>query len=240
MAKKEAAKKVKTQEYLPFTAVYNDVLILKGGEYRMILLVNSLNFSLKSEEEQTAIVYAFQGFLNSLSFPVQILVRSRQMDLSEYLKGLRERLTQETNELIRYQTQEYIDFVTKLISIANIMEKKFFVVVAHKSPKVRPGGLLGPKAPHLQVPLSEFQTIREELLQKVQIIQQGLANVGLKSTPLTTSQIIELLYSSYNITEGLREKLPPETLTALEEEAVTTPQAANQPVTSPPQQPTKT
>lgn len=224
MEQKQPNKKVaKAQDFLPFTAVYNDVLILKGGEYRMILLVSSLNFALKSEEEQNATVYSFQNFLNSLSFPVQILARSRQMDLSEYVKKLKERLTQETNELIRYQTQEYIEFISKLISIANIMEKKFFVVVPYKNPSPTQTGLFGSRARHLQVSLSQFQTLRAELLQKAQLVQQGLATVGLKSVILTTPQIIELLYSSYNITEGLREKLSPEALAIFEKEAVAAP-----------------
>lgn len=195
-----------TQEHLPFTAVFRDTIVLNNGEYRQIVMVSSINFGLKSEEEQTAILYAYQGFLNSLPFPVQISIRSRQIDLGEYLARLKKSMFQQSNELIRYQTQEYIDFISRLISVANIMDKKFFVVVPYLRANVKTG-LFAPKHPHLQVSLQDFEKIKLELQKRVEVVQQGLASLGLQSAILSTEQIIELLYASYNITESMRQKL---------------------------------
>ena len=195
-----------TQSHIPFGAVYQDTVVLKGGGFRQIILVSSINFGLKSEEEQNSIVYAFQSALNSFDFIVQILIRSRQIDLGEYLEGLKKKVYEQTNELIRYQTQEYIDFISRLISVANIMDKKFFVIVsANHAPTKQ--GLFGPKTGLLTVTLKEFDAIKKELSQKVEVVQQSLSSLGLKSVVLTTEQIIELMYSSYNITESMREKL---------------------------------
>lgn len=199
-------KGVPTQEHLPFSAVYQDTLILKNGEFRQIVLVSSVNFGLKSEEEQNAILYSYQAFLNSLPFPIQILIRSRQIDLAEYLENLKKHMFQQPNELIRYQTQEYVDFVSRLISIANIMDKKFLIVVPFAKPNIKTG-IFTPKHPALQVSLKDFEDVKMEMRKRVEVVQQGLASLGLQSVVLTTEQVIELLYASYNITESMREKL---------------------------------
>lgn len=237
-------KGVATQEHLPFTAVFQDTLILKDGNFRQILLVSSINFGLKSEEEQNAILYAYQSFLNSLTFPTQILTQSRQIDLSEYIAELKKRMFQQPNELIRYQTQEYIDFISRLISVANIMDKKFFIVVPYIKTDIKTG-FFAPKHGHLQVSLQEFEKIKTELKQRIDTAQQGLASLGLKAVKLTTEQIIELLYSSYNTTQSMREKLQnPEELaeTTVRQEALGGPAAgqapaSNQPPISQPTQP---
>lgn len=199
-------KKISTQTHLPFSAVFQDTVILKDGGYRKILLVSSINFGLKSEEEQTAILYSYQSFLNSLTFPVQILTQSRQIDLSEYIANLKKKMFQQANELIRYQTQEYIDFITRLISVANIMDKKFFVVVPYTKPDVK-RGLFGTRHSALQVSLPEFEKVKLELEKRTDVVIQGLSDLGLKAVTISTEQIIELLYSSYNITQSMREKL---------------------------------
>lgn len=206
MAQAKSKKGASTQEHLPFTAVFQDTLILKDGNYRQILLVSSINFGLKSEEEQNAILYAYQSFLNSLTFPVQILTQSRQIDLSDYVTSLKQKTYQQRNELIRYQTQEYIDFVGRLIQVANIMDKKFFIVIPHIKTDVKTG-LFAPKHGYLQVSLQEFEKIKIDLQQKADVVSQGLATLGLKTVKLTTEQIIELLYASYNITQSLRKKV---------------------------------
>lgn len=199
-------KGVPTQEHLPFSAVYQDTLILKNGDFRQIIMVSSINFGLKSEEEQNAILYSYQSFLNSIPFPIQILIRSRQIDLAEYLNNLKKHMFQQPNELIRYQTQEYVDFISRLISIANIMDKKFLIVVPYAKPNVKTG-IFTPKHPALQVSLKDFEDVKMEMRKRVEVVQQGLASLGLQSVVLTTEQVIELLYASYNITESMREKL---------------------------------
>jgi hypothetical protein len=202
----QSKKNAPTQAHLPFTAVFQDTIILKSSEFRQIVMVSSINFGLKSEEEQNAILYSFQGFLNAVPFPIEILIRSRQIDLGEYIANLKKHMFQQPNELIRYQTQEYVDFISRLISIANIMDKKFFVVVPYLKTNVK-HGLLTPKHAHLQVSVHEFEAVKVEMQKRVEVVQQGLSSLGLQSVVLTTEQIIELLYSSYNISESMRTKL---------------------------------
>jgi len=176
-------------------------------------MVNSVNFGLKSEEEQNAIIGQYQGFLNSLSFPIEIVMHSKQLDLSNYIKDLQARVAQEANELIRYQIQEYVDFVQKLVSIANIMDKKFFVVVPYQLPVTEQSqggffsGLFGNNHPHLKVPLGRFAKIKEELDQHVNVIVSGLSSMGISSQVLSTKQIIEVFYRTYNPEEAVKEKL---------------------------------
>ncbi len=202
-----------SQQNIPLSAVYDDVAVSKNGQFCQILMVNSVNFGLKSEEEQGAIIQQYQGFLNSLTFPIEIVMHSKQLDLTAYLKDLDGRVAQEPNELIRYQIQEYSDFVKKLISIANIMDKKFFIIVPYQVPVTELpkegllSGLFGSPHAHLRVPLKRFETIKQELGQRVNVVNSGLASMGITSEILTTKQLIELYYRTYNQEEALHEKL---------------------------------
>lgn len=204
--------KISTQQFVPFSAIYDDVAVTKKGTFCQILMVNSVNFGLKSDEEQNAIIYQYQSFLNSLSFPIQILMQSKRLDLTTYIKTLESRIAQEANELIRYQIQEYVDFIGKLISIANIMDKKFFIVVPHSLPPsdLGGGGLFGNKNVHLKVPLKKFLTVKESLTQKTNVIISGLTSMGISSKVLTTKQIIEIFYRTYNPEEAMKENLQDE------------------------------
>lgn len=213
MAQNTNKNKTSTQGNIPVSAVYDSVVVSKNGSFSQVIMVNSVNFGLKSEEEQTAIISQYQGFLNSLGFPIQIVLHSKKLDLTSYLKDLKDRIPQESNELVRYQIQEYVDFVEKLISIANIMDKKFFIVVSHQLPAsdMPKAGLLsyilGISRIHLKVPLSKFETIKEELEGKTNTVISGLASMGVSSQVLATKQIIELFYRTYNPEEAMREKL---------------------------------
>jgi len=205
--------KTSTQEHIPISAVYDDVIVTKKGQFCQVVIVNSVNFGLKSEEEQSAIVAQYQGFLNSLAFPIEILVHSKRLDLTNYVKDLEARIAQEANELIRYQIQEYVDFIQKLISVANIMDKKFFIIVPHLLPatELPKGGLLtsifGNPHLHLQVPLKKFQTIKETLTEKTNTVVSGLTSMGVTAQILSTKQLIELFYRTYSPTEAMQEKL---------------------------------
>ncbi len=239
-------KQISTQENIPLSAVYDSVLVSKSGSFSQIIMVNSVNFGLKSEDEQTAIIAQYQGFLNSLDFPIQIVLHSKKLDLTSYLKSLKNRIPQESNELIRYQIQEYVDFVGKLISIANIMDKKFFIVVPYQLPPTQlpKSGLLssifGVSRVHLKVPLSKFETIKEELSGKVNNIISGLASMGISAQVLSTKQIIELFYRTYNPEEAMRAKIKGDLPDiGVEEEqppsqTAPMPQAATAPQTQPP------
>jgi len=206
-------KSTSTQSDIPLSAVYDSVVVSKGGTFSQIVMVNSVNFGLKSEQEQTAIIGQYQGFLNSLGFPIQIVLHSKKLDLTSYLKNLKARIPQESNELVRYQIQEYTDFVEKLISVANIMDKKFFIIVPYQLPPnemPREGllaSLFGASRVHLKVPLRKFEIIKEELSGKVNNVISGLASMGVSAQVLSTKQIIELFYRTYNPDEAMRERL---------------------------------
>jgi len=202
-----------TQAHIPLSAVYDDVIITKKGLFSQVVMVNSLNFGLKSEEEQNAIIGQYQAFLNSLAYPVQITMHSKQLDLSNYVKDLEARIPQEPNELVRYQIQEYVDFIQKLISIANIMDKKFFISVPYQLPpnELPKGGffssIFGSNLQHLKVPLKKFVQIKSELEQRTGNVISGLMSMGITSQTLTTKQLIELFYRTYNPEEAMREKI---------------------------------
>jgi len=225
-----------SQQNIPLSAVYDDVAVSKKGQFCQILMVNSVNFGLKSEEEQNAIIQQYQGFLNSLTFPIEIVMHSKQLDLTAYLKDLDNRVSQEPNELIRYQIQEYSDFVKKLISIANIMDKKFFIIIPYQVPPTELpkegllSGLFGNPHAHLRVPLKRFEIIKEELGQRVNVVNSGLASMGITSEILTTKQLIELFYRTYNQEEALHEKLQGDIEPmGVETQAATPPQAQIKP-----------
>lgn len=209
MAKQETS----TQAHIPVSAVYDDVIVTKKGLFAQVVMVNSLNFGLKSEEEQNAIIAQYQSFLNSLSFPIQITMHSKQLDLTNYVKDLEARIPQESNELIRYQIQEYLDFIQKLISIANIMDKKFFITVPYQlsTTELPKNGffatLFGNSHVHLKVPLKKFAGIKNELEQRTNAVISGLMSMGITSQTLTTKQLIELFYRTYNPEEAMRAKI---------------------------------
>src|SRR3990167_9802752 len=120
-----------TQSFLDVAEIRDGLIILKDGNLRGILAESSVNFSLKSENEQNAIIASYQSFLNSLDFPIQICMQSRRMDVSPYLDLMRDRMHSTTNQLMQMQISEYIDFISKLVETAHIMTKGFFVVVPY-------------------------------------------------------------------------------------------------------------
>jgi len=208
-----AQQETSTQAHIPISAVYDDVIVTHKGLFAQVVMVNSLNFGLKSEEEQNAIIAQYQSFLNSLSFPIQITMHSKQLDLTNYVKDLEARIPQEANELVRYQIQEYVDFIQKLISIANIMDKKFFITIPYQLPpsELPKGGfiadLLGTNRVHLKVPLKKFMQIKEGLEQRSGTVISGLMSMGITAQTLTTKHLIELFYRTYNPEEAMREKI---------------------------------
>lgn len=201
-----------TQEHIDIAEIKEGIVILKNGSMRMVLLASSINFSLKSEDEQNAIVMQYQSFLNSLAFPIEIVMQSRRIDLDRYLSKLSDRLSRETNPLIQIQTQDYIEFVRRLITIANIMDKKFYIVVPFSPPNMQKRGLFDKifsptkiTRPHLSE--AEFKAFKEEIAQRANVIISGLSTIGVRVAALTTQQIVELYYSTYNPEESTKERL---------------------------------
>lgn len=209
---KAKPQKLSTQAYLDIAAIKDNIVILKNGGLRAVLLVNSLNFALKSPQEQEDIVLRYQGFLNGLNYPLQIVMQSRKLDLTEYLVKLRQLADGETNDQIRSQTTNYVGFMERLVSIANIMDKRFYVVIPYD-----PIGLtsrnffeqfLNPvKRVTLTMTEKEFSQFSVEIGERVNLISSGLANLGLRSAQLNTQQLIELYYATYNPEEAVKQRL---------------------------------
>lgn len=205
-----------TQIYLPFSELHDDTVILKNGGIRAILRTTSINFNLKSEEEQNALTYGYQSFLNSLEFPVQIVIRSRKLDVDKYIDNLKSKVSQQTNPLLQKQTYEYIDFISRLVEYADIMEKDFLVVIPYDPPRAQSIHfiekmlqMIQGKDTYAEVKRrhDEFETLRKGLAQRVLTIQSGLENLGLKTHQLTTQELIELFYNTYNPVVSRNEKM---------------------------------
>lgn len=193
-----------TQRYIDIAQIQDDVVVLKDGSMRAVILTSSLNFALKSEQEQTATVSSYVQFLNSLKFPIQIVIQSRKLNIEGYIESLTQKYKEQTNELLKAQIADYQKFVAELIELGEIMSKRFYVVVPFT-----PGGD-GQKSffeqmssvfiPATKVSLSrkKFLDRRTDLMQRVQLVLSGLGGMGLNSAVLNTQQLIELYYQSYN------------------------------------------
>jgi len=204
--------KTSTQAYLDIAAIKDGVIILKSGGLRAVLSVTSVNFALKSPQEQEDIVLRYQGFLNALHFPIQIVMQSRKLDLTEYIGTLKGKAEQESNDMVRQQITHYVDFMTRLISVANIMDKAFYVVVPLDPVGLQSRGFFDRILhPTKQVTVSmseeEFEKYKSELEERVTLIGSGLGSLGLKSKVLSTQQLIELYYATYNPEQAVRERL---------------------------------
>jgi len=193
-----------TQRYVDIEEVRDGVIVLKNGALRSILLVSSLNFDLKSAEEQDAIILQYQNFLNSLDFPVQIVISSRRFDIRPYIELLKDKENHQKNELLRLQISEYQNFIKSLAEVSNIMSKLFYVVVPFSPVEDKEKGLFH-KLSTLFNPagaVSErrelFETYKNQLWQRVDHVSFSLSQTGLKTATLNTEEIIELLYNSYN------------------------------------------
>mgnify|MGYP003630586792 FL=1 len=195
------------QDFVPVKEVRNGVIILKDGGYRGILMCSSVNFALKSEEEQQAIVGGFQNFLNTLDFSVEIVVHSRKMDIRPYLALLSERMEAQRTELMRLQLREYIQFIRGFMDSTSIMTKVFYLVIPY-TPAL--GGevvsssmafLKQKKEGATSFGGSHFEDDRVQLEQRMALAAGGLASSGLRAVPLGTEEVIELLYRSFNLNE---------------------------------------
>ena len=120
-----------TQQLVDVEAIRDGVIIVKSGSMRAVLMCSSVNLALKSQDEQDALIYQYQNFLNGLDFSVQFVIHSRKLDISDYISGLKETLKNQDNELLRIQTEEYIDFIQGFVGMQNIMSKTFLVVVPY-------------------------------------------------------------------------------------------------------------
>lgn len=193
-----------TRRYLDIAEIKDDTVIMKDGTLRMVLLVSSINFALKSEDEQEAIISQYIGFLNSLEYPLQVVIQSRKLNIEKYMERLVEAERNQTNELLRIQIADYRNFVTELVTIGQIMQKSFFVVVSYNPLTNKAKGFWQRMSevisPVLSVRLAEevFRRRKADLVARTEHIASALGSMGLKSARLDTQGLIELYYRVYN------------------------------------------
>lgn len=210
---KRPNKDATSQRYLPFSEIHDNCMIMKDGSSRMVLRVHAVNFNLKSEDEQNAIIIGYQRFLNSIRFPIQIIVRSLKVDIEGYLKKLKNLAVKQTNHLLQEQTYRYVDFLTNLIDMAQIMKKDFYIVVPfdHDDNKsVRETGIVGLFRSFWSAITSEetigsirekrrrAETMKKENFDRLSTIKTSLESVGIKSEEVKKDELIRLLIGYYN------------------------------------------
>ena len=203
-----------SQDFVKIKEIRDGIVILKDGGLRAVLMASSINFALKSEDNQIAIISQFQNFLNSLDFSVQIVIQSRRFDINPYVALLEERAKNQKNELLKLQTREYIGFVKKFTEGTNIMNKIFFIVVPYSpaivqvsgggargvTMKLREGMGMGEKGAKPDSGKG-FDLHRTQLEQRVSVIEQGLIRTGVRVAQLGTEEVVDLFYQLFNTGE---------------------------------------
>jgi hypothetical protein len=201
MAKEKVNNKQKlpsTQQFLPIKEIKEGIAIMRDGSMRSILMISSMNFALKGEDEKNSIISSYQAFLNSLNFPVQIYIKSRKLHLDNYINKLNKTLETQTNVLLRQQTTQYVDFIGELLQYANIMEKRFFVIVPYFPTGVEQVNWFKSLFSSKKAVETNFELEKTELMQRVNEVISGLTSVGLRVAALNTEEIVELYYAVYN------------------------------------------
>jgi len=198
-----------TQSFIPIKEIKEGVVVMRDGSLRVVLMLSSINFALKSEEEKTAIIGSYQSFLNSLGFPIQIYVKSRMLHLDGYLDSLDKQLASQTNELLRLQTSQYKDFIGELLQYASIMEKRFFVIVPFypSGVGVEKEGIIKGLFSGKPAIDTTFETQKTELMARVDQVITGLTGIGVRVVALNTEELIELYYTVYNPDTSGEEKI---------------------------------
>lgn len=198
------------QEFISIDSIRDGVAIMKDGGLRAVLMASSLNFALKSEDEQDAITFQYQNFLNSLDFSLQFVVHSRKLNITPYLDTLQDRIAEEPNELLKVQIEEYIDFVKSFVALSNIVAKTFYVIVPFNPSLIARSGWSRPLASLFKPPTASqkkadaqnnFSEQKAQLFQRVDEVSLGLIRIGVRTAPLNTEELVELFYGLYNPTE---------------------------------------
>ncbi len=191
------------QDFVPIKEIRDGVAILKTGGLRLVLIASSVNFALKSEQEQTALLLQYQNFLNSLDFHIQIFVESRKLDIRPYLETLESLEKDQLNDLLKIQTREYIDFIKNFTENTNIMSKTFFIVVPYDPPvfsqrtgllrRLFPGKLTASGGV-----ADNFDEHRTQLEQRAGVVEQGLGRIGIRVVELGTQELVEMFFKIFN------------------------------------------
>jgi len=202
--KAQNAKRPSTQTHMPISEIKDGVVVLKDGSMRKVLMTSSINFALKSEDEQNALISSYVGFLNSLDFSIQIVVQSRRLQIQPYLDKLIALERDQQNELLRVQTADYRAFIQELVDIGQIMTKHFYVVVPFDPSSKKNKGffsrlkeIISP-ASAIRLKEDRFQQRKNDLGLRVRQVSGGLQSMGLQVVEMNTQSLIELFYTTYN------------------------------------------
>lgn len=205
--------KSSTQRYLDIAEIREDTVILKDGTLRAVIICSSVNFALKSEEEQNGLIYGYIEFLNSLEHPMQIVIQSRKLDIDGYLRRLREAQKVQTNDLLKLQIVGYTDYIKELIEIGEIMTKRFFIIVPYnplgdvtKSFWTRLKEVFSARK-MIKMKREKFMDYKEALSLRLNNILSNLKGMGLEAVVLDTQSLIELYYNVYNPKTSQNQKL---------------------------------
>ena len=209
-----------TQNTLQIAEIRDGIVIMSDGSYRSVVMVKSINFDLMSQQEQEAVEYSYQGFLNSLYFPIQIFVRSQKVDLQPYIEKLDKIRTEHDNMLLALLMEDYIGYIDALSQQTNIMDKKFYVVIPYfpiidaqkalaqsKNFITGLGKLFDRTENHVTINEAELEAAKTELRNRVQATLSGLLQSGIQGLPLDTQELIELYYDTYNPDTATRQQL---------------------------------
>jgi len=200
-----AIKAKATQDFVPIENIRDGIMELKDGSLRAAILASSINFSLKAEDERTAILLQFQDFVNSLDFSIQILAQSRRLDIRPYLALLENQKKNQLNNLMKIQIQEYMEFIKSFTENTNIMTKSFFVVIPYSPSVIQTKRgistnfmMKNQKNTSAENSIEKFEENRTQLEQRVSVVEQGLTRCGIRIARLGTEEITELLYKIFN------------------------------------------
>ena len=193
-----------TQQFLTVEQMREGVIVLTNKALRGVLMVSSLNFALKSEDEQNATIYQFQNFLNSLDFPCQIVAQSRRLNITGYLEKLEDIAKKEKNELLKIQVSEYKKFIEQLVKGGSIMQKTFYMVIPFSITESQTSDETGKMPKILALTEEIFQRSKNQLLQRVEFVILGLRSCGLQAIPLTNLEISELFWALHHPIEAER------------------------------------
>jgi len=199
-----------TQQYVNIANIADSIVITRTGLLRKVVEVMPVNFSLKSEQEQQAMVGQYQNFLNSLNFPVQIVLHSRRLDLHPYLSSLEGFVNKIDSDLLRLHANEYLEFIKRLTSLANIMEKRFYIVVGIEPGPTKQGllaSLFGAKKAQIKFSPEDYRKFQKTLNERVQVVIGGLSPLGMVTKVLDSQGLVELFYRVYNHEEAQEEQL---------------------------------
>lgn len=196
-----------TKDFVSITDIRDSTLVMKNGSLRAILEVNSMNFELKSADEQVALIQSFQNFVNSVDFPIQTVVHSRKLDIVPYLKFIDEITDQQSNELLKIQAVEYSRLLKGLTELSNIMAKKFYTVIPFfgiETPTTKAGffgalkDMIIPSKSAKLISDEQFQNYKVQLDQRIELIRGGISGLGLETKILGDDELRKLFYSYYN------------------------------------------